>query len=57
MTVKRDFEMSDLQAEQLLEQGMEEWGSDDRIVIDPDDTELTMDADGVYYVKGWLKIQ
>lgn len=57
MTIRRDFEMSDFEAEKLLTEALDEWEHIDGVVIDPEDTQLTVDVDGVYWVQAYVRIK
>jgi hypothetical protein len=56
MTIKRDFELSDLRADQLVSKAEEIWHNTEGVVIDPDDTELTICTDNKVWARAWVEI-
>lgn len=57
MTIKRNFEMSDFEAEKLFDEAVTEMSLIDGVVVDEDDPEIAVDEDGVYYVKSYVRIK
>lgn len=54
--IKRDFELSELNASQVLDMGLDQWEEIDGIFIDETEPEITQDVDGVRYVKAWARV-
>ncbi len=56
MTVKRDFELSDLNAEQLVQEAADRWNGIDGVAVDTEETELTICSEGKYWARAWVEI-
>ena len=56
MTIRRDFELSDLVAEQLVQEAVDRWNGIDGVAVDPEETELTICSEGKYWARAWVEI-
>lgn len=56
MTIRRDFELSDLRAEQLAQEAAERWNGIDGVAVDVEETELTICSEGKIWARAWVEI-
>lgn len=56
MTIKRDFDISDLRAEQLVQEAEDKWNGIEGVVVDAEETELTICSEGKFWARAWVEI-
>lgn len=56
MTIRRDFEISDLRAEQVAQEAADIWNGIEGVAVDTDETELTICVENKIWARAWVQV-